>query len=165
MHRFKTPKLARHTQTRHASNKGWAGAFLVTVLLMSSLSSGADLTQRRVVGNLEIALSISSPGHGNDQGRALASPPSTNELHTLSVTIVDRSTRSPVTRARVTASVKEETYAGADYALIPAAGSEPGGYFAEVPMPGRATYRILVQVHVAGAPRTREAQFRYRHHH
>lgn len=165
MHRFKTPKLARHTPTRHAGNKGWAGALLVAVLLMPSLSSGADLTQRRVVGDLEIALSVSSPGHGSDQARALASPSSTNELHTLTVTIVDRGTRSPATRARVTANVAEETYAGADYALIPAAGGEPGIYFAEVPMPGRATYRILVQVHMAGAPRTREAQFQYRHHH
>lgn len=150
---------------RNQRGRRWVGALLIAILMTPPFVSGSEPTQRRVVGDLEIALSISAPGQGTGQRQDPARFSSNGELHTLTVTVVDRETRSPVTRARLTANVAEETYAGMDYALIPAVGGERGFYFAKVPMPGRVTYRILVQIHVASSTRIREAQFQYRHHH
>lgn len=160
--------IAQHPRFRHPlpQNRG-AGKLLAPGLalglLAASPASADELIQRQVLGGVDIALTVMTlnGGPAAPEGGAASNP----GPHRLTVTLTHRSTDIPVAGARVSANVAEEGFAGMDYALVPAAGGELGVYAAEVPMPGRKRYRILLQVQVSGEPRMREAVFRYTHHH
>jgi len=153
-----------HPLARRSTSTGRLMASIFAMGLLAAFHASADeLIQRQVLGGVDIALTVRTlnGGPAASEGGAASNP----GPHRLTVTLTHRSTDIPVAGARVSANVAEEGFAGTDYPLVPAAGGEPGVYEAEVPMPGRMRYRILLQVQVSGEPRMREAVFRYTHHH
>lgn len=136
------------------------------LLFLASIPStvaGAETVQHKVLEHITVTLTISPASRETRRRDTERTGPV--EQHRLAVVLRDAKTAAAIRDAHVEVDVAERGYAGADYPLTSDNVDGIPGYSANVPIPGRALYRILVHIRVPRVGRALEAQFEYRHHH
>lgn len=145
---------------RKAVKKCVGFAWGASLFLMTTANVAAEeIRQRQAVGDIEIVLSIP---------HAEKSPESRTESqneHHLVIWLFKKDTSKSIEGAHVTANVAEAGFAGSKKVLNPVIVDGKSAYSGIFMMPGRAAYRITVQVRRTGESRVIETHFEYRHHH
>lgn len=131
----------------------------ILFFMTNSIVAAEEIRQRQVVGDVEIVLAVP---------HAEREPESRIESqyeHHLVIWLFDRAISKSIEGAQVKAEVAEVGYAGSEKILEPVMVDGKPAYSGFFVMPGRAAYRIKVQIKRPGKSRIIEAHFEYRHHH